>query len=279
MKILTFLAVLLLPLILFSKTTQTVTFLQSTLPEARQQAAQEGKLLFVHFAAGWCMPCQWMEQHTFADPVLAAYLDETYLGLRADVDAIEGRALQQQYDIKKLPTILAFNSRGQLLGRHEGAMEAEELLEQLQAYDLPANRQASLSAGTEDGLLSSPRPVLRLSRPALVPDVPAARPVALQAPEPTPATSAQTGPYDTRHQPVFFSIQAGLFSSYENAVRESTKLERQSGEDVHLAPDSSAGQIVYRIYLGRFGQREDAQAFLYQLEQKGVNGFVKEVNE
>jgi thioredoxin-related protein len=273
------LAALLLPLSLFSASPPSVVFLESSLAEARQQAASEGKLYFIHFAANWCMPCQWMEQHSFTDPVLAEYLQEHYLALRIDVDAAEGRVLQKQYAVKVLPTILAFSARGQLLGRHEGALAPEALLEHLQAYDRQANRSPLLAAQDQEGLLSSPRPILSLSRPALMPDVPSAQAPARATPtaaRPAPGPTAQFASY---RQPTFFSIQAGLFSSYENAVRESAKLEKRSGETAHLSPDNSAGQTVYRIYLGRFDSRERALSHLQQLEQRGVNGFVKEVRE
>ncbi len=279
MKNLTVLAALLLPLSLLSKPpAQNAVFLEASLQDARRQAAEEGKLLFIHFAAGWCMPCQWMEQAAFTEPVLAAFLEDTYLGLRADVDAPEWRAMQQQYGIKKLPTILAFNTRGQLLGRHEGAMEAEALYEQLQAHDLPANRALCLIEGEETTLLSSPKPILRLSRPALLPDAPPARQAVLpfHTTAPPPASPVH---YANRQQPAFFSVQAGLFSSYENAVRESTKLEMKTGETARLAPDSTTGQVVYRVYFGRFAQREEARNFLQKLEQRGVSGFIKELQE
>ncbi|HQU59086.1 MAG: thioredoxin family protein [Phaeodactylibacter sp.] len=278
MKNLTFLAALLLPLSLFSTPPQNVIFIDASLPEARQQAAREGKLLFIHFAAGWCMPCQWMEQNTFTDPILASYLEDTYIALRADVDEASGYALQKQFKVKVLPTILTFNTRGQLLGRHEGAMEAEALLEQLHAYDQSENRMPSSSEPEEAGLLSSPRPILQLSRPALLPDVPAARPASLPFPTTTSAPAVATS-YASRQQHTFFAIQAGLFSSYENAVRESAKLEKSTKGPVRLAPDSSSGQTIYRIFLGQFGQREDARIYLKELEARGIDGFIKEIGD
>jgi thiol-disulfide isomerase/thioredoxin len=268
MKQFLILAAILLPTVLFSSTPPRAIFLESSLAEVRQKAASEGKLYLVHFGASWCMPCQWMEQHSYADPVLAKYLEGSYLALRVDVDAAEGRAMQKQYEIKVLPTILAFSARGQLLGRHEGALEPEALLEYLQGYDRPAHRMAQMAAAEPDGLLSAPRAILRLSRPALMPDVPPARPVAA-------SQAAPQATFASFRQPVQFSIQVGVFASYENAVRQSATLERRSGLTAYLAPDNGA----YRIMLGRFASREQTSAQLQQLEQQGIKGLIRELSE
>lgn len=270
MKLLAPLALVCLPLYLFAHPSTPVHFIEGNLAQVQQLAAREGKLYFIHFAADWCMTSQWMEEHAFTDASLSAYLEEHYLALRADVDLPEGRALKGQYEVSILPSILVFSSRGQLLGRHEGAMEPEELLAHLKRYSRPALASGAL----EENILSSPRPVFALSRPALIPDV-QARPVAL--PPSRPAVSIPPAGYSTPPQPLQpkFTIQVGVFSSYSNAVRFCAALEAKAAHRVEVAPFQLNGQSMYKVLLGQFERQEAAAACLEGLRAQKVEGFVK----
>ncbi|MCB0579396.1 MAG: thioredoxin family protein [Phaeodactylibacter sp.] len=274
MKYLTTLAVACLPFLLSAAHSTPPGFLEGSPPEAQRMAAREGKLYFIFFAADWCMPSQWMEEQTFRDETLAAFLEKNYLALRADVDLPEGKSLKERYAVRILPSVLVFSARGQLLGSHEGAIGPEALQEQLKAYPIPDNRRQF--AGGKD-ILDSPRPVFALSRPALIPDAAAGTPAAALSARPSrPALfSTAASPSRPSVPPSQFTIQVGVFSSYSNAVRHCAALEDSVKLRTEISPCQLNGQNRYKVFLGLFGSQEEAEGCLERVRRNGIDGFVK----
>ena len=120
-----------------------IEFFQGSFTSAKIKAAEEGKLFFLDFTASWCTPCKWMEETTFTDPTLAAYVKENYVALQVDIDDFDGYALKQQYKINILPSLLIFNSKGEVLAQYEESMSPSNMIAILKKYDAPENRIAS----------------------------------------------------------------------------------------------------------------------------------------
>lgn len=256
-----------------------VQFISHPLPAVKDMAAQEGKMYFVHFTARWCMPCRWMEENTFTDPELAAYVQANYLAVRMDIDEPYGLKCKEDYDVKLLPTLLVFNARGELLSRREASMDAGPLLELLRRYRHaePVVPVASASAVLPPPVASA-RPLEpgSLSRPPLLPDVQEqAEPVVWASPSKhmAPVADAEPAPREAG-QP--FTIQAGVFGDYQNAINEVNRLENLLRRPVLLTaftPPNS--KPTYRITIGSFSSRQTAESYLQYLRSKGVTGFVK----
>lgn len=127
-------------------TSEGIEFFQGSFTSAKLKASQEGRLFFLDFTASWCTPCRWMEETTFTDPTLAAYVKDNYVALQVDIDDFDGFALKQEYNIQILPSLLIFNSRGELLGQYEESLSPSSMLAILKQYDQPQNRTASRPA-------------------------------------------------------------------------------------------------------------------------------------
>lgn len=120
-----------------------IEFFRGSFTSAKIKAAEEGKLFFLDFTASWCTPCRWMEETTFTDPTLAAYVKENYVALQVDIDDFDGYALKQKYNIQILPSLLIFNSQGALLAQYEESLSPKNMLAILKRYDEPSNRVVS----------------------------------------------------------------------------------------------------------------------------------------
>jgi thioredoxin 1 len=112
----------------------------ATLRQVLTQAKESNKLVFIDFYANWCSPCSFMDETTFNDERLAMYVDKNFVAYKVDVEDFEGYNIKQQFNIKTLPTFLVLNSRGDVIGRYEESMGATKLQQELQKYELPANR-------------------------------------------------------------------------------------------------------------------------------------------
>ena len=108
---------------------------------AKAKAAREGKVLLVDFTAEWCMPCRWMDETTFADAQVLAYLREHYVSIKVDIDDFDGFALKQRFAVGTLPTMIFFASDGEVVGRVEEGIGAAEMLDVLARHNQPRHRR------------------------------------------------------------------------------------------------------------------------------------------
>ena len=254
-------------------------FLDIPITEVQQLAGQQQKLYFILFTAEWVMPCQWMEENTFNNQALSQYIESVYLPVKVDVSQQEGKILQQQYEVTALPSILAFSSRGLYLGKQEGALEAEELLEWLKQYDIAANKAAVILSSNDEDLLSSPRAVVKVSRPALIPT----QEVSMHTH--TSYSYAPSKPQQNDQEieaqyrdPDYFTVQTGVFSSYENALSEIKSIEQRIQAQAHFSQEKKGNVTLYRILVGRLGNRTQALELQQQLKKLGISGFVKKID-
>ncbi len=294
-----------------------VRFFSVSLPTAKAQAAENGKLIFVDFTASWCMPCQWMDETTFNDPVLADYIGDNYIALKIDIEDFDGIAYKQQYDITLLPTMLIFNSKGELLEKVEESLASSTLLEKLQlhkndaanvmagsasSYSPPVQSPPVYDAPSYENDVVSPAPTYQPETPIETPTYPAptnyeAPPVVVE-PEivvetPTVPTYNETPaePYvapissgeglfefNVRRVPsVGYSIQIGAFSQYGNVLTEVDKLKGMFDQSILIHIANLNGQTVYKILVGTFDSRDMAVNFQYQMRNAGVEGIIKDL--
>lgn len=102
-------------------------------PDAlRELAAKQGKLVFIDLYASWCPPCRMMERQVFSRKDVGEFMDQRFVAAKFDTDKPTGKELMKRYGKGSIPLYLVFDTRGELLGRIQGAADAETFMENLQ---------------------------------------------------------------------------------------------------------------------------------------------------
>ncbi len=96
--------------------------------EILSKAEAEDKLIFVDFKASWCGPCKWMEKNAFNDKKTAEFFNENFINVSIDVDT-EMQDLVHQINPSAVPTLMFFNSKGEIVLKDEGALGSELLMQ------------------------------------------------------------------------------------------------------------------------------------------------------
>jgi thiol:disulfide interchange protein DsbD len=80
---------------------------------AVQQSRATGKPLLIDFFAEWCAACKELDDHTWADPVVAKEVTERFVPLKVDAteETDETEDLQRKYKVPGLPTVLMMACR------------------------------------------------------------------------------------------------------------------------------------------------------------------------
>jgi len=120
-----------------------------------KMAKKQNKPIFVDAYTTWCGPCKIMDREVFTNKEVADFFNENFINVKMDMEKGEGIALKTDWEIKAFPTLLYFNSNGEIIHRVVGAYEAQEFLgysknatnENLMAINL----QKRFDAGERDG--------------------------------------------------------------------------------------------------------------------------------
>lgn len=97
--------------------------------EGFEIAKRENKLVMLDFYASWCAACNELDHQTYADPAVAARLDD-YINVKLDFSRTSEttKALTEKYQIPGLPVVIFLGADETVLKRFTGFVDAEEML-------------------------------------------------------------------------------------------------------------------------------------------------------
>lgn len=108
-----------------------VRFETASTDAVREMAVKQGKLVFIDLYASWCPPCRMMERHVFSRKDVGDFMDQRFVAAKYDADKPTGKELLKRYGNDAIPLYLIFDTKGELLGRIQGASSADEFMDSI----------------------------------------------------------------------------------------------------------------------------------------------------
>lgn len=108
-----------------------VKFETKSTDAVHEMALKQQKPVFIDLYATWCPPCRTMDREVFSRKDVGEFMERHFVAAKYDVDKTTGRELMQRYGSGAIPLYLVFTPQGELLGRIQGAANAETFLENL----------------------------------------------------------------------------------------------------------------------------------------------------
>ena len=273
----------------YNPTTATrVKFNAGDWDSAYSQAKTEKKLYFVDFDASYCASCRNMDESTYQDGALASFIEQKVVALRLDVQDFDGVMWSQKYEVEALPTMLIFNEEGKLVKRLVGYKSASDLLTAFQEASTTAPISSDDKADPTPQPISEDKPLLKpvlSTRPSnntakVTPKpIPSPRPIS-----PTLNANKATGKglFEVsvrRAKSAGYTVQLGVFSSYDVLMEQADKInQRFSTQKTMIHLDEMNGARVFKLLLGTFSSKREADYFRGQLRKSGMDGLVKDLS-
>lgn len=104
-------------------TEEGVQFIMEDWDAAVAKAKAEGKHILFDAYTDWCYWCKVQDRETFADPAMAAFIEEHFVSLKVNMEEGIGIKLAAKFRVGAYPTLLIFNPQGQLVHTISGYIE------------------------------------------------------------------------------------------------------------------------------------------------------------
>jgi thioredoxin-related protein len=274
---------------------EAMNFISGDIRAAQILAAKEGKLVFVDFRANWCAPCKIMEEYTFTHPSVETAMQTNYVPVQVDIDDMDGFELKQKFNVKVLPTMLIFNSQGKLIGKYEESMAASRLIDVLETHNLTDNKVKT--EVTADEFSPAPPKIQPKPKPK-----PAPVPTPKAADETSVTTTAEVDPGGEDGAPAKpdktpaaglggqnmvmpasgFTIQTGVYAQLSFVKKEVERIKGRLGDQQRIFVYGNKlpnGTQVFKVLVGAFNNKAEAQCYLRVTNAKGIPGLVKSFPE
>ena len=105
-----------------------IRFFNGTWKEALAEAKKSGKTIFMDCYTDWCVPCKRLSKEVFTLKEVGDYFNEHFVNVKMDMGTGEGKTMGKQWGVNAFPTLLFFNTEGDVIHRIVGAPDLKILL-------------------------------------------------------------------------------------------------------------------------------------------------------
>lgn len=91
-----------------------ISFQKISFEEAKKQAKETGKLIFLDGYTSWCAPCKWMEGNVFNQKEVADFYNTNFINTKYDCEVGEGIDLAKKIWYSQLSHVFVFRCRRNL---------------------------------------------------------------------------------------------------------------------------------------------------------------------
>jgi thioredoxin-related protein len=113
----------------------------NTYDSGMKKIKNQNKKGFIHFYTDWCTYCKLMNQKTFSDDSVAAYLNDNFIPIRINAD--QQREVAEEFGVQRFPNNWFIAEDHSNIGRRPGFIPAETLLQMLKYVDSDSFRKMS----------------------------------------------------------------------------------------------------------------------------------------
>ena len=123
---------------LYAQEGKGIKFFDGSWEELLEKAKKENKPFFVDFYTSWCYPCKLLERKTFSSPKVGNFANKNFIPYRLNAESRKGLPIARKYGVRAYPTIIFFNSKGEVIGTHIGFVGPDQFLQILEQYSKKA---------------------------------------------------------------------------------------------------------------------------------------------
>lgn len=105
-----------------------VKFFKGSWKEAKAEAKEKGKPIFVDAYTTWCGPCKMMNRRVFPRKSVGNFYNDKFINFKFDMESKTGRQFKRNHSVKGYPTLLYFDKAGNILHRKMGFLGPKRLI-------------------------------------------------------------------------------------------------------------------------------------------------------
>ncbi len=207
--------------------------------DAKNSAQESGKNIFVNYTADWCLPCQIFKEQVLSDSQVSNLLATDFVMITADYDDNGSSSMFEDFAIACMPTLHILDKEGEVINEMSGTLTASQFYDEISKYALKK--------------IAIPyEPIIEN------------RPISVAATMTNKAPSAPTE---------YYTLQAGAFSSWDNAVKQKALIDNKISQPIRIIEDKE--RKLFIINVGRYASIEEIEQVSRRLKDASIDHFVK----